>query len=60
MIPNWDAIVEAVEALRSNPGMQRIDGVRQDKDCYFKVYRVAGDTIRIDIKPQEAGNGKIG
>lgn len=57
MRPDWDAIVDAVEALREKPGLQRIDGVRQKEDCHFKVYRVAGDTIRVDIKPQEVGSG---
>lgn len=58
MRPPWDEIVEAAEALREKPSLHRIDGVRQGNDCHFKVYRVAGDIIRVDIKPKEVPSGQ--
>lgn len=57
MKPPWSEIEEAVEALRENPSLGRIDGLRQKGDCHFKVYRVAGDIIRVDIKPKEVASG---
>lgn len=55
MRPDWDGITEAVEALRKKPALHRIDGLHQSNDCHFKVYRVAGGIIRVDIKPKEVG-----
>lgn len=58
MRPDWDAIVEAVNTLAEKPNVHRIDGSRHKDDHRFKVYRVEGDVIRVDIQPiKEAKHG---
>lgn len=52
MKPDWDSIVEAAEQLREKPAVHRIDGSRNiSGGPQFKVYRVEGDIIRVDILP---------
>ncbi len=51
---DWTALREAVELLGEKPSVSRVDGVRsRSKQADFKVYRVAGGIIRVDIQPKE-------
>lgn len=53
----FEEIEEAYETVYRSPGVNRIEGGKPEYDFQWKVYRVAGDIIRIDIKPKENGSG---
>lgn len=47
----YEEIAAAVEDVSEKPALSRIEG--SDNLVTWKVYRVAGEIVRIDIKPKE-------